>query len=158
MKTLDEVIKALEICGHDESSKCPYFDTEHWCCCEDHMRSISPLKNDALQYLKAYQWQMTNPDGDHQQLVKCQALLQEFYRNDPLSWDDLLSMKEKPVWAEYCPIDNHPERKQGLWVLVNHYDDDEIEFFPMGADYPDYVRKEQYHPSGWQAYRKERYE
>ena len=52
MKTLDEVINALEICGHDESPKCPYFDTEHWCCCEDHMRSISPLKNDALHYLK----------------------------------------------------------------------------------------------------------
>ena len=55
MKTLDEVIDALEICGHDESPKCPYFDTEHWCCCEDHMRSIYPLKKDALHYLKEYQ-------------------------------------------------------------------------------------------------------
>jgi hypothetical protein len=55
MKTIDEVINALEICGHDESPKCPYFDTEHWCCCEDHMRSISPLKDDALHYLKEYQ-------------------------------------------------------------------------------------------------------
>lgn len=54
MKTLDEVINALEICGHDESPKCPYFDTEHWCCCEDHMRSIYPLKNDALHYLRNY--------------------------------------------------------------------------------------------------------
>lgn len=54
MKTLNEVIEALKICGHDESPKCPFFDTEHWCCCEDHMRSIYPLKNDALYHLNKY--------------------------------------------------------------------------------------------------------
>lgn len=145
MKTLDEVIEILEkVVRHNYV----WFDDK------TALMTIETL-TDTLQHLRVYQWQMTNPDGDHQQLEKCRALLQEFYRNDPLSWDDLLSMKEKPVWAEYCPIDNRPDRKQGLWVLVDHYDDDEIEFFPMGAEYPDYVHKEQYYPSGWQAYRKE---
>lgn len=149
MKTLDEVIDIFEkVVKHDYV----WFDEK------TALMTIETL-TDTLQYLKEYQWQMTNPDGDHQQLVKCQALLQEFYRNDPLSWDDLLSMKEKPVWAEYYdPIDDKSGWKSGKWVLVDHYDNDEIEFFPMGAEYPDYVRKEQYHPSGWQAYRKERYE
>lgn len=64
MKTLDEVIDALEICGHDESPKCPYFDTEYWCCCEDHMRSISPLKNDALYYLKEYRDLLNKPRSE----------------------------------------------------------------------------------------------
>ena len=91
MRTLDELINALEICGHDESAKCPYFDTEHWCCCEDHMRSISPLKNDALQWLKGYR--------GHIELDKlrdkCEA------ENPPLTWDELRQMEGNPVWMEY---------------------------------------------------------
>ena len=43
---------------------------------------------------------LDDPDGDHAQLLKCQALLQDFYRNDPLDWETLKQMEGKPVWVE----------------------------------------------------------
>lgn len=99
MKTLDEVIKAWSICFSDNSRSdctgCPYADEDGEAACFNHDRT------DALIYLKAYQWQMTNPDGDHLQLEKCRALLSDFYRNDPLSWDELRTMEGKPVWYEH---------------------------------------------------------
>ena len=100
MKTLDEVIIAMENCyGPDAEccDKCQYTK-------KNSAGSIClkcNLEDDALIYLKAYQWQMTNPDGDHQQLEKCRALLSDFYRNDPLSWDELRTMEGKPVWYEH---------------------------------------------------------
>jgi hypothetical protein len=105
MKTLDEVIDALEICSQidAECDKCPYKATaKGWCEEKD---------RDALHYLKEYQWQMTNPDGDHQQLLKCQALLQDFYRNEPLTWDELCSRNGMPIWIEDS-FDN------GEWYII----------------------------------------
>lgn len=105
MKTLDEVIDALEICSQidAECDKCPYKPTaKGWCEEKD---------RDALHYLKEYQWQMTNPDGDHQQLLKCQALLQDFYRNEPLTWDELYSRNGMPIWIEDS-FDN------GEWYII----------------------------------------
>ena len=73
MRTLDEVIKIFEkVVKHDYV----WFDEK------TALMTIETL-TDSLQYLREYQWQMTNPDGDHQQLEKCRALLQDFYRNDP---------------------------------------------------------------------------
>lgn len=150
MKTLDEVINALEICGHDESPKCPYFDTEHWCCCEDHMRSISPLKDDALHYLKEYQWQMTNPDGDHQQLLKCQALLQDFYRNEPLTWDELCSRNGMPVWIEDS-FDN------GEWYIIECFTaSNRFVAHDRWGDTTLFNKKEM--DDVWKAYRREHHE
>ena len=113
MKSLDEVINALEICGHDESPKCPYFDTEHWCCCEDHMRSISPLKNDALHYLKHLQ-EYYNMAREHHE------------PNPALTWDELRTMEGKPVWI--CT-------DYGLchWGIIDDVYDDEI--YIDGQDY-----------------------
>lgn len=95
MKTLDEVIKAFECCEHGEPysncKECSYISIG-FCCLE--------RENDALHYLKEYKANQEDPDGDHQQLEKCRALLQDFYRNDPLSWDELKSMEGKPVWIE----------------------------------------------------------
>ena len=150
MKILDEVINALEICGHDESPKCPYFDTEHWCCCEDHMRSISPLKDDALHYLKKYQWQMTNPDGDHQQLLKCQALLQDFYRSEPLTWDELYSRNGMPVWIEDS-FDN------GEWYIIECFTaSNRFVAHDRWGDTTLFNKKEM--DDVWKAYRREHHE
>ena len=105
MKTIDKVIKALEICSQIDAEcvKCPYKPTaKGWCEEKD---------RDALHYLKEYQWQMTNPDGDHQQLLKCQALLQDFYRNEPLTWDELCSRNGMPIWIEDS-FDN------GEWYII----------------------------------------
>lgn len=109
MKTLDEVIKAWSICFSDNSRSnctgCPYADEDGEAACFNHDRE------DALIYLNAYQWQMTNPDGDHQQLLKCQALLQDFYRNEQLTWDELYSRNGMPVWIEDS-FDN------GEWYII----------------------------------------
>ena len=98
MKTLDEVIKALEICGHDESPKCPYFDTEHWCCCEDHMRSIYPSKNDALHYLKEYREKLNILEVRMAEYKRgFEQLGVEWSRikdNPPLTWDELKQMED----------------------------------------------------------------
>ena len=95
MKTLDEVIKGMEHCHEDNCMECPYqFEPKDFDC-------ITQCQyTDALHYLKEYKANQEDPDGDHQQLEKCRALLQDFYRNDPLSWDELKSMEGKPVWIE----------------------------------------------------------
>ena len=54
---------------------------------------------------------LDDPDGDHQQLLKCQALLQDFYRNEPLTWDELYSRNGMPVWIEDS-FDN------GEWYII----------------------------------------
>lgn len=133
MKTLDEVIDALEICGHDESPKCPYFDTEHWCCCEDHMRSIYPLKKDALHYLKEYQ--VLGKD-----LVKL--------GNEALTWDELKSMEGKPVWVEQ----HHGDTKG--WLLILRKCDDVVICTTKHGNWF-YLYKASCGEK-WQAYRKER--
>ena len=141
MKTLDEVINALEICGHDESPKCPYFDTEHWCCCEDHMRGISPLKNDALQWLKGYK--------GHIELDKlrdkCEA------ENDPLTWQELKQMEGKPVWveAESLSVGVSPYWKD--WNIIKSFTNDEFMYCNDGYEWAKETQGRM-----WQAYRKER--
>ena len=146
MKTLDEVIKAWSICFSDNSRSdctgCPYADEDGEAACFNHDR------DDALIYLKAYQWQMTNPDGDHQQLEKCRALLSDFYRNDPLSWDELRTMEGKPVWVEQFNGDT----KGWLLILRTNYD---VITCTTKHGNSFYLYKNHYCEK-WQAYRKER--
>ena len=142
MKTLDEVINALEICGHDESPKCPYFDTEHWCCCEDHMRSISPLKNDALHYLK--------------HLQEYYEMSREHHESNPaLTWDELKTMVGKPVWVEWIS-----GTWKGLhkWILIRRIEDLIMEFTALDVARVSYDGNLQKYCLGktWQAYRKEK--
>ena len=146
MKTLDEVIKAMENCyGPDAEccDKCQYTK-------KNSAGSIClkcNLEDDALIYLKAYQWQMTNPDGDHLQLEKCRALLSDFYQNEPLSWDELRTMEGKPVWVEcenfFC----------SQWVILTNVYDEKAMF--IGDRIVDSELKEEM-GDVWQAYRKER--
>ena len=146
MKTLDEVIKAWSICFSDNSRSdctgCPYADEDGEAACFNHDRT------DALIYLKAYQWQMTNPDGDHQQLLKCQALLQDFYRNEPLTWDELCSRNGMPIWIEDS-FDN------GEWYIIECFTaSNRFVAHDRWGDTTLFNKKEM--GDVWKAYRKER--
>lgn len=147
MKTLDEVIHALEVCtsgycsNHD--GDCPYLG--HYKCNEEQR------KLDALHYLKEYKTNQEDPDGDHQQLEKAQKLLWEFYQNDPLTWDELKQMEGKPVWVEWT------KTEESYWCFVGEwFDDDEMRIYHIGRDYADYIHKTIYTPDIVQAYMKER--
>ena len=99
---------------------------------------------------------LDDPDGDHAQLLKCQALLQDFYRNDPLTWDELKAMEGKPVWVEYnFQIDDKEFRdKSKRWCIVrefNPWHDTEIIITENG-----FVLSKNEQIKCWQAYRKER--
>ena len=145
MKTLDEVIEAEEICSQidAECSICPYKATaKGWCEEKD---------RDALFYLKEYKKDREDPDGDHQQLEKCRALLQDFYRNDPLSWDELKQMEGKPVWVEA----QYPHS----WCIVREvqkYMDGTEEIVLDGLNCKIGIGRKEKYGTGWQAYRKER--
>lgn len=92
---------------------------------------------------------LDDPDGDHQQLLKCQALLQDFYRNDPLDWSELKQMFHKPVWIE--------TKAKSTWCIINNFDDECVNVIHTshkGAKCSHFAK----HLMGdtWQAYRKER--
>ena len=154
MKTLDEVIEAMERCSiphYFDCKGCPYEDDDAEVGCRSDDRDA-----DALHYLKEYQWQMTNPDGDRQQLEKCRALLSDFYRNDPLSWDELRTMEGKPVWVEYnLHLSNKEFRdKSKRWCIIGEFKpwkDTEITITENG-----FVLSKREQINAWQAYRKER--
>ena len=66
MKTLNEVIEALEACQRSACEKCPYFDPNVDICDDE-------AQSDALYYLKEYQkkqntlkgkWQVTSIKGE----------------------------------------------------------------------------------------------
>ena len=129
MKTLDEVIKAFEICigyycSNAEHDVCPYFG-------ESDMGCMKEPEKDALRYLKEYRGllKMWNDKLDKEQA------------NPALTWSDLQQMDGKPVWVEPCKE----------WMLIT-----EIETEPHiwllsldGMDYDMSLHE-------WQAYRKER--
>ena len=143
MKTLDEVIEIFEkVVKHDYV----WFDEK------TALMTIETM-TDALQYLREYQWQMTNPDGDHQQLEKCRALLQDFYRNDPLSWEELQQMEGKPVWIEeYDAIDSTRGWRCCRWMLVEFINDSYMDARNSDGEQYNFDKGEE----TWQAYRKER--
>ena len=141
MKSLDEVIEILEkVVKHDYV----WFDEK------TALMTIETL-TDTLQYLREYQWQMTNPDGDHQQIEKCRALLQDFYRNDPLSWDELKGLEGKPVWieAESLSVGVSPLWKD--WYIIKSFSNEEFMYCNDGFEWAKEMQGRL-----WQAYRKER--
>ena len=98
MKMLNEVIDAMERCSiphYFDCKGCPYEDDDAEVECKSDDRDA-----DVLYYLRElahYLAELDNPDGEHQQLLKCQSLLQDFYRNKP-------SLGESP---NYIPLDFH---------------------------------------------------
>ena len=158
MKTLDEVIKAYEICLNiNETScrDCPYteFNAEgKWACslCGD-------CTEDALHYLKELK-EARNIIATAREEAKKQ--IEDFkadveYRmayNPVLTWDELRTMEGKPVWVEL--LYHHPEQKYKYWDVIKLFDAVE------GYDLINLVQTGYLHKSllnrEWQAYRKER--
>jgi len=105
---------------------------------------------EALHYLKEYKKDQEDPDGDHQQLIKAQKLLSEFFQNEPLSWADLKEMVGKPVWVQWTV---KGEWHHGDWNLVHALIDDRIWFVDGNGEITDVP--EELMDETWKAYRKE---
>lgn len=174
MRTLDEVIKAWSICFSDNSRSdctgCPYADIDGEAACFNYDRV------DALHYLKEYRDKAHRLDigiaeharsfeqlgveiARYQEAVKNCEEAENKYRqlaqnsvevgNPPLTWDELKSMEEKPVWL----INTATEEAE--WVLVGEwFDEDEMRICRMWRDYANYISRE-FYGNIWQAYRKE---
>lgn len=86
MKTLDEVITVM--------------DHVEFCCTSCKLQfdcdEVECFLEDALHYLKEYQrYQDTPSCNGHMSLVD---YFEESQKNEPLTWDELRSMEDKPVW------------------------------------------------------------
>ena len=116
MKTLDEVIKAIEYCkNHNWCNECPYqpYQNEDIC-----------YEEDSLHYLKELRHILDNTvwiesSKEENGYWKLPTLPET--GNDPLTWDDLKKMEGKPIWLEWLADDiwsdpNH--REIGTWWVV----------------------------------------
>ena len=137
MKTLDEVIK--------EQERCNTYPNCHFCYL--HSGSICSSIRDALHYLKAYR------DGKDD-LTALRAYWKEQYDNPPLTWDELKTMKGKPVWVEWI---SGCWKGSSKWVLINGIDDLMIMFTAIDVAMESYGGHFREISLGktWQAYRKE---
>lgn len=128
MRTLDEVIKAFEMCiqSPDESGPmcpgCPYADK-----CGD-PKCIGQDKEDALHYLYELKLFRQTPmmQGIHK-IQKDYALYpvsdwgeDEPDFNPPLRWDEIRQMDEKPVWLE---VKNGEKKWVLIWIHPDNVDE-----------------------------------
>lgn len=136
MKTLDEVIKAYEVCHASVLSceGCPYDNGETW-------RDDDCYVHDALSYLKEYQTLQYS-------YIKAMADIED---NPPLSWDELKQMEGKPVWieAESLSVGVSPYWKN--WHIIKSFSNDEFMYCNDGFEWAKEMQGRL-----WQAYRKER--
>lgn len=153
MKTLDEVIKAMEMCTtcpeDDEMCPgCPYADKS------GNPQCVGQDKEDALHYLKEYKERKESLRYWSEKAISEQQNLADAYMlykmenekdNNSLTWDELKSMEGKPVWVE--------NRFYKKWLIAYKVNDEDIIFdgngFYTQAFAIDYDK-------AWQAYRKER--
>ena len=140
MKTLDEVIKALEICTESHGCVgCPYL-------MGDYDKKCEQQDMDALHYLKEYRTTQTA-------YIKAMADIED---NPALSWDELKQMEGKPVWVEepfsFC------DEWHGYWEVISSFCDDEYVDDPDPVVYmtDEEIRHKKDLGKTWQAYRKER--
>lgn len=150
MKTLDEVIKAMEMCTtcpeDDEMCPgCPYADEQ------GNPECLGQDKEDALHYLKEYK--RVQNKIEKIALGNIEDTLNKL-DNKPLTWDELKTMEGKPVWIDSVPLVRR-------WVIIK-------KFHPIGGnknlfdmeveDGAHFLRKNMRRddPAWWQAYRKER--
>ena len=143
MKTLDEVISALDGCFLKNRKEwcienCPYLQNDEQMCRRD-------VLNDALHYLEEYKGlsEMWNNRLDAEQ------------KNNPLTWDELKQMIGKPVWDEGKTVKH--------WTIITGiYYDDLNEGYVLLTYYSErngaqtIRRKRSTMGKTWNAYRKER--
>ncbi len=162
MKTIDEVIDAVENCycltepikGCDQ---CPYYGERN--------RDGDPYRDDVLHYLKMYrsdqiQWEAAREDWNEKWETFFVArerhldAVKELKRNDPLSWSELQQMVGKPVWMEYNLHISDRDARSRMWIIVQKImpwrQDDELIY------YSGFVFGKKEIGKSWQAYRKER--
>lgn len=127
MPTLEEVIRAIEVC-------------------RDSYVAGKIIKSDALHYLKEYRDLKSTMDW-HTQMEEIRNSIE----NVPLTWDELRKMEGKPVWVEY---DDHFPGRKGTkfkeWEVIDVIFDDRL----VAKGEWDYHKNEMGHV--WQAYRKAR--
>ena len=163
MKTLDEVIKAYEICRQsispfDEKCKeCPYHEEDengNWLgsyCGDCHF--------DALHYLRKYreQKETLKQAQEHtetfrqnfvQGLANIRRMEEDEKRNDPLDWETLKTMEGKPVWVDAGKFGSH-------WYLIEEICPNES-IVCLGKFHETITLYHEDILTYWQAYRKER--
>lgn len=157
MKTLDEVIVALEYCTGFDFVRCQD--------CPGYAEPDCGVQNDALHYLKEYRSEKAMWEADRKGLLdwieqykeareKHQQAVIEMKKNPPLTWEELRQMEGKPVWIDSVPLVRR-------WVIIK-------KFHPIGGnknlfdmeveDGAHFLRKNMRRddPAWWQAYRRER--
>lgn len=141
MKTLDEVIKALE------TDPVPMAYTARLSVHED-------IMTDALHYLKVLK-DILDPlkvkKISHEiTCPQCNSVIAILLpeSNEPLTWEELKTMEGKPVWVELYGSDFDE------WVLIHAWNDDIMWFADCNGTL--YTEKECRLGQTWQAYRKER--
>lgn len=156
MKTLDEVIDALEVCSQmdAECDKCPYHATaKGWCEEKD---------RDALHYLRELQLFRETPlmQGIHKaQNEYALYPVSDWGKDEPdfnpaLTWDELRHMEGKPVWVE----EQFSNEWHGRWEVIStindteFWDEDEKNIWMTDEE----CRYKSNYGKTWQAYRKER--
>ena len=171
MKTLDEVIEALDICwhvGNIDCTLCPYYTDNSWCDEKD---------ADVIYYLQEYRDKRHELDiqiANYQEAVKNCELAENRYKreeritksiqedyireindgNQPLIWEELKTMIGKPVWILESLVDPFSEdllSRKGHWDIIREiYHDEQMSL---------YVRGMTFHKSwmgvGWNAFRRE---
>ena len=132
MKTLDEVIKALEYCTGFDFVRCQD--------CPGYCEPDCGTQNDALQYLKMYR-----------ELADDSEAFAEWKENPALTWDELRNMEGKPVWVV-------PEAEKGYWFVIEFFHNNPY----YGGDRVCFTNDVIFNRCDlgktWQAYRKERNE
>ena len=141
MKTLDEVIKRIEIYKNifdkDGCFECHYHEDD----CID-----SCFLENVLYYLNTIE---TTENLYHDTVNELSKWKEEDWKDKclPLTWDELRQMEGKPVWVEFL---KDGESYDAEWIIIQDINDecmgDTQRFTYQKLDYSD----------KWQAYRKER--
>ena len=178
MKTLDEVIKAMECCisGVPCAGVCPYYDND----CLEH-----DMENDALFYLREYKDMKQKIEAMKEDAIEAECKYHEAEEkleaqrlqmmwvdkhfkfeepNDPLAWDELKEMVGKPVWVEeFFPVmedetgaTEDEGRYDKYWAIIDNVKAKKIFITWRNGNFQSLSlnRMGEY----WQAYRKERTE
>ena len=132
MRTLDEVIKAIEVC-------------------QDSYVAGKIIKADALHYLREYHTLQYS-------YIKAMADLED---NPPLTWDELKTMKGKPVWVEWDDSEEAMRTKEFVfsrqWEIISEvYEENIVCIYSDRRAENHFAYSKDNLGKTWQAYRKER--